>query len=454
MLLKIHECPKASIYFRSGVLAVILKKWRQIIKKWGILGLLLVCGICGMISFIQNKEAGSGDALNWKQKVAGFFGHQMERKYFLIPRYLDEGEKLLDLCPEQFISRQFLLLDYVTEQEEPLENEDMLMAELIRQHEGTDEDVKNIDEENLDYNENALHIENNVLQEMERENGLHNTEMENENGMNETVIEDSLETAGFKIAKYPSYSYDWSENWDYEEILSNFYAVDNSTYLKEEYVGLKKLLETDLSVDKESEGPQILIYHTHSHEDFANSVPGDPSTTIVGAGEKLARLLEEEYGFKVLHHTGVYDEERDDAYNKALPAIEQILSENPTIEVVIDLHRDAVSNDRKLVIDLQGRPTARFMFFNGLSYSNKTGDITYLENPYIQDNLAFSFQAQVAANEYYPGIARKVYLKAYRYNMHLMPRSILIELGAQNNTVEEIMNACDPLAHILSIVLG
>ena len=156
----------------------------------------------------------------------------------------------------------------------------------------------------------------------------------------------------------------------------------------------------------------------------------------------------------MLHHTGVYDDERDDAYNKSLPAIEQILEENPTIEVVIDLHRDAVSGDRKLVMDLQGRPTARFMFFNGLSYGRKSGDISYLENPYIQDNLAFSFQAQVAANEYYPGIARKVYLKAYRFNMHLMPKSMLIELGAQNNTVEEIMNACDPLAHILAIVLG
>lgn len=458
-----NECPKASIYFHSGVLVLILKRWKQIIKKWGILGLLLVCAICGMISFIQNKETGSNGALDWQQKVGSFFGKQMERAYFQIPRYLDEGENVLALNPEQIMREQFLLLYYIMEQDEPLEAEDMLMAELIKQHEGTDEDVKNIDEEYLDYNEDALHIENSVLQEMERENSLHNTEQENSidgagDGSSQGIEgEEAGSPSGvteFEAAKYPAYSYDWSESWDYETIVSNFYAVDNSTYLKEEYVGLKQLLEPDLSVNKETDGPQILIYHTHSQEDFVDSVPGDPSTTIVGAGEKLANLLEEEYGFKVLHHTGVYDEVRDDAYNKSLPAIEQILEENPTIEVVIDLHRDAVSNDRKLVIDLQGRPTARFMFFNGLSYSNKTGDINYLENPYIQDNLAFSFQAQVAANEYYPGIARKMYLKAYRYNMHLVPKSMLIELGAQNNTVEEIMNACDPLAHILAIVLG
>ena len=218
---------------------------------------------------------------------------------------------------------------------------------------------------------------------------------------------------------------------------------------------LDQLLYQDLSVDKSAEGPQILIYHTHSQEGFVDSVPGDPSTTIVGAGERLAELLEEEYGFRVLHHTGEYDvENRDYAYSNSLPEIEKLLEENPSIEVVIDLHRDEMKEGKKLVMDLQGKPTARFMFFNGMSYIRDKGDITYLENPYIEDNLAFSFQAQVAANEYYPGIARRIYLKAYRYNMHLRPKSMLIELGAQTNTVEEIMNACDPLAHIISIVLS
>ena len=130
------------------------------------------------------------------------------------------------------------------------------------------------------------------------------------------------------------------------------------------------------------------------------------------------------------------------------------MAENPDIEVIIDLHRDEVAADRKLVTDISGRPTARFMFFNGLSRTNKTGEIDYLQNPNLDENLAFSFQMQVAANEYYPGITRKIYLKGYRYNMHYRGKTLLIELGAQTNTVEEIMNAIDPLAHILSIVLN
>lgn len=452
-----------------------MKDLKKILKRWGIWGILLACGACSLYSFLHGPKTGGDGPLSLKNNIRDFFNRRMEQEFFQVSRYLDSREDMdTRRIAERLLLRQFMLYDYAARDEErPREREDTLMAEIIGQYEGTDEDIKNIDEEHLDYGEDALHIENSILEEMERENSLHNTQAgeetkgnEEENTENteenprdgakeENVPEEAAAAeGGFMEASYPAYTYDWSEKWDYEAIVSNFYAVDNSTRLKEEYVGLNQLLYQDLSVNREADGPQILIYHTHSREDFIDSVPGDKSTTIVGAGDKLARLLEEKYGFKVLHHTEEYDTVRDDAYNKSLPAIEKILDENPTIEVVIDLHRDAVAGDRKLVMDLQGRPTARFMFFNGLSCSRKSGDITYLENPYIQENLSFSFQAQVAANEYYPGIARKVYLKAYRFNMHLKPKSMLIELGAQNNTVEEIMNACDPLAHILAIVLG
>ena len=166
-------------------------------------------------------------------------------------------------------------------------------------------------------------------------------------------------------------------------------------------------------------------------------------------------MLTEQYGYRVLHHTGQYDvETRDNAYSRALPEVEQLLAKNPSIQVVIDLHRDEVAQDTRLVTELQGRPTAKFMFFNGLSRTRKTGDIDYLRNENQEANLAFSFQMQLKAAEYYPGLTRRIYLKGYRYNMHLCPRTLLGELGAQNNTYEEAINACDPLAHILDMVLG
>ncbi len=240
----------------------------------------------------------------------------------------------------------------------------------------------------------------------------------------------------------------------YENLVREFYTIDANTMAGSDQLNVERLLSMDMTVSGEEDGPQILIYHTHSQEAFADSVPGDQGTSIVGVGDRLAQILREEYGYNVLHHTAQYDTVRDDAYAEALPAIEQLLAENPSIKVVIDLHRDSVAEETRLVMDLDGRPTARFMFFNGLSRTRKTGNIAYLYNENQDANLAFSFQMQLKAAEYYPGLTRKIYLKGYRYNMHLRPQSLLIELGAQNNTVEEAMNACDPLAHILDMVLS
>lgn len=243
---------------------------------------------------------------------------------------------------------------------------------------------------------------------------------------------------------------------DYETLREQFYAVDSVTNIGRDLLDVQKLTEKDLTISKEDPGPQILIYHTHSQEGFADSVPGDDSTTIMGVGEHLAEILEEQYGYQVLHHTGTYDvEERDSAYSRSLPAITQLLEEYPQIQVIIDLHRDAVADEsNRLVMDLDGRPTARFMFFNGISWTRKTGSISYLQNDNLADNLAFSFQMKLMAEEYYPGLTRKNYINGYRYNMHLRPRTLLIELGAQNNTLEEAMNACDPIAHLLDLVLS
>ncbi len=240
----------------------------------------------------------------------------------------------------------------------------------------------------------------------------------------------------------------------YQNLVQEFYTIDANTMAGSDQLNVERLLSEDMTVSREGDGPQILIYHTHSQEAFADSVPGDQGTSIVGVGDRLAEILRDRYGYNVLHHTAQYDTVRDDAYAEALPEIERLLEENPSIQVVIDLHRDSVAAETRLVMDLDGRPTARFMFFNGLSRTRKTGNIAYLYNENQNANLAFSFQMQLKAAEYYPGLTRKIYLKGYRYNMHLRPKSLLIELGAQNNTVEEAMNACDPLAHILDMVLS
>ena len=245
---------------------------------------------------------------------------------------------------------------------------------------------------------------------------------------------------------------------DFNYLLSNFYTVDSSTMIREDELNGELLLSKNMKINQETQGPKILIYHTHSQEAFADSVQADASTTIVGMGEYLAKILNETYDIETIHHTGVYDLidgqlDRSKAYDLAKPDIQRILQENPTIEVVIDLHRDGVGENTHLVTEVNGQKTAQIMFFNGLSKTRANGEIDYLANPYIQDNLAFSLQMQLAANEKYPGFTRRIYLRGYRYNMHFMPKSLLVEAGAQTNTVQEMKNAMEVLADILDTVL-
>lgn len=239
----------------------------------------------------------------------------------------------------------------------------------------------------------------------------------------------------------------------YDYLCENFYQIDSTTSISKKELNAKKFLKMDMSLDTSTQGPQILIYHTHSQEGYSDSKEGDMKTSVMAVGDCLTELLEEK-GFKVLHHTGKYDVgDRNHAYSNALPEIEKVLKENPSIQLAIDLHRDGVAEGTHLVTELNGKKTAKIMFFNGLSRTNATGDIEYLKNPYRENNLALSFQLQLAAAEYYPGLTRKIYLKGYRYNMHLCPKSLLVEVGAQTNSLQEAKNAMVPLADLLSKVL-
>lgn len=355
---------------------------------------------------------------------------------------------------ERLVMENFPVLLYSMEEPEkyPLEALQESSYEELLILEGTDEDRKGIDEASLEYGEDAIHLDKSLEEAFLTENGFLT---ENQAaGKNEEDVEEDKKAIFYEVEE-PVYRYQWDELQNYEDLVKAFYAIDSTTTAGAELLNAEKLLSKDMRMPSGDSEPQILIYHTHSQEGFADSSPGDESTTIVGAGERLAQTLRDKYGYNVIHHTESYDEEaRDDAYANALPDIEELLAANPSIEVVIDLHRDEMPADRRLVVDMQGRPTAQFMFFNGLSRTAKRGVIESLENPYLEDNLAFSFQMQTAANEYYPGITRRIYLKAYRYNMHLRPKSLLIELGAQNNTIEEIMNAVEPLAHVIHLVLA
>lgn len=246
---------------------------------------------------------------------------------------------------------------------------------------------------------------------------------------------------------------------NYAYLRSHFYTVDQTTKTSAKELDAGKLLKKNMKINKDGNKPKILIYHTHSQEAFKDSKAGDSKTSIVGMGDILEKELNETYRIPTMHHKGVYDlidgkMDRSRAYQLAEVQVKKILKKYPSIEVVIDLHRDGVGKSTHLVTTVNGKKTGQIMFFNGLSRTKKNGEIAYLKNPYIQDNLAFSMQMQLAAAKKYPGFTRRIYLKSYRYNMHLMPKYLLIEAGAQTNTVKEMQRSMKILADLIDTVVA
>ena len=248
---------------------------------------------------------------------------------------------------------------------------------------------------------------------------------------------------------------------DYDYLMKKFYNVHPTTTAGRDLMRAENFLAADLSIEKnlaidtDTDGPQILIYHTHSQETYAD-YPENSEADVIHLGECLAKLLREK-GYNVYHDESVYDYrngklDRSAAYTYALDGISGLLQKYPSIEVVLDVHRDGVSDGTRLVTEIDGTETAKIMFFNGTSMS-PDGPIEYLPNPNLKENLAFSFQMQLLAAGKYPGLTRKIYLKGLRYNEHVRARSALIEVGAQTNTYAEAKAAMMPLSDLLDQVL-
>lgn len=240
---------------------------------------------------------------------------------------------------------------------------------------------------------------------------------------------------------------------DIEFLLDNFYIVDSTTSIDQSLFPVKNMLGKDYSIDKDSE--KILVYHTHGGSEYFSDGE-DEKHSVLAAGDELCSQLEQ-LGYQVIHDRSKYDciegkLDRNRAYGMALAGVSKELEKDKQIQVVIDLHRDGCNSKERKVVEIDGVDCAQFMIFNGLC-RNRRGKIEYLQNVNLKDNLAFGLQVKLSAMNSYPGITTKNYLKGYRYNQHLKKRSLLVELGNQNNTTDEAIASMGCLARVLDDVL-
>jgi stage II sporulation protein P len=202
--------------------------------------------------------------------------------------------------------------------------------------------------------------------------------------------------------------------------------------------------------------PRILIFHTHTSETFhplhGESHIYDQTSGIVMQGSMLKKKLEGK-GIPVLHDQTPHDfEVHREAYLKAVGTVERLLKEHPDAEIIIDLHRDAPNVPREesralTTTEIDGETIARIMLVVG---TNRLG----LAHPNWTANHQLALQVHNKMETLYPGISRGVNVSDARYNQHLSPRMLLVELGGVYNTPEECERAGEILAEVLASFLA
>lgn len=201
----------------------------------------------------------------------------------------------------------------------------------------------------------------------------------------------------------------------------------------------------------DSGGPQVLIYNTHSGETFVRT---DGVVKKVGehggvftVATALARALETKHNIKVLQSPKIHDRSwlKENPYQASGITVAEALKANPSIKVVIDVHRDAQVPRANSVTKINGQMVAKVMLVVGTNARNN--------NPKWMQNYLFTKKIGTQMNKLYPGLLRKIMTKRGRYNQHLHPRAILLEIGTTENYTEEAVRSAQLLANVIASCL-
>lgn len=222
-------------------------------------------------------------------------------------------------------------------------------------------------------------------------------------------------------------------------------SIKNDT---EYWIDAPKILAQGAGITLSPDTPQILIIHTHSSEAYTQAgldrySPSDTNRTedtefnIVRIGDELTAIMQDA-GLNVIHDRGIYDyPSYTGSYTRSGEAVERYLEDYPSIRIVLDIHRDALAADGivyKTMAEEDGVVASQVMLLVG---SDESG----LEHPNWRGNLALALYLQNAVNSVNPTLMRPVSLVRERYNQHLAPGSLIVEVGSNGNTLQEALAA-------------
>ncbi|MBQ6825801.1 MAG: stage II sporulation protein P [Clostridia bacterium] len=252
-----------------------------------------------------------------------------------------------------------------------------------------------------------------------------------------------------KIAE--KYVSPYSASLSYDKVY-----IKNSTGLE---INIKSLLNSELSFKvKKNDSPQVLILHTHATETFMEtdsdfytdsytSRTTDKSKNMVKIGEIVAKNLNDA-GIKTLHDQTLHDYPNyTGSYTRAAETITSYLKKYPSIKVVLDLHRDAITGSdgakQKLVTKINGKKAAQVMIVMG----SQSGTVKNFPN--WKENLKLAVRLQQNLEKDYPTLARPLSLTSKNYNESLTKGSMLIEFGTDANSLEEAKYSAEMVANSL-----
>lgn len=209
------------------------------------------------------------------------------------------------------------------------------------------------------------------------------------------------------------------------------------------------LLTAPSALTRPGEEPAVLIVHTHTSEAYTQEAgwfydatesyrTSDQDYSVVRVGREIAQVLEES-GIAVLHHMELNDYPAyDGAYERMRQTIEGYLADYPSIQLVLDVHRDAAEGPEGYQLGftapVEGDDCAQVMLVVGTDQGG-------LAHPNWRENLGNALKLQALLNRAYPGLCRNLDLRTERFNQHLTPGSMLAEFGAAGNTLQEALAA-------------
>ena len=251
-----------------------------------------------------------------------------------------------------------------------------------------------------------------------------------------------------------------------DEFQRQEFELEGETEVSEEIqIEIKNISDDLPPVDLSGEGPQILIYHTHSREAYRQD-PDNPyeaiaafrsndlSQTVVGVGEELARQLQAR-NITVLHDKTDHEVYpwKSGLYPRSLETIKKRKKEYDSLKIFLDIHRnynDNLKDPDKEVVVIDGERVAKFFIVIGTGEGISGG---FSQKPNWRENYQFALKITNKANEKYPGLADDILVRTGRYNQHISNRAILIEIGNHLTTFNEAKRTAKYLAEILSEVI-